>query len=106
MSFKAVQAKTSKEKKDFSRPWGKTSFLSIQSKGNDSLPDNRVYFQDFNSLKNNFAEISNYRNFVFQIWPKLNYESHKEYAKQIKLKPKLEKMIKKDPSEIQMLRYK
>ena len=38
------------------------------------------------------ALIRNYREFIFQIWPKLNYEAHKEHQRHLKDKPKFESL--------------
>lgn len=57
--------------------------------------DKRVFFQKlpFNILhlegssnEEELSLINNYRDFVFQIWPKLNFEAHKEYRKALRMK--------------------
>ena len=64
--------------------------------------DNRIFFQTlpFNLVElaakqnndENLAVIQNYRDFIFQVWPKLNYEAHKEYRRLKKEKPKYDVM--------------
>lgn len=90
---------------------------SFQRRQNDDISgvlsaigftDHRIFFQNlpFNifhtrSLQNlhneeNLALIRNYRDFVFQIWPRLNYEAHKEYRKHLKDRAKYMKKKKSD----------
>ena len=72
--------------------------------------DHRIFFQNmpFHLLnlektqsEENLTLIRNYRDFVFQIWPKLNYEANKEYRKVMKEKSKYESMRNSDVKENQ-----
>ena len=61
--------------------------------------DQSIYFQDVPALEfskdSGTVQISNmvnYRDFVFKICPKLNFEFHKEYKKSMKYFKKLKKL--------------
>lgn len=71
--------------------------------------DTRLFFQvmpfnllQFDGLANEdeLSIVNNYRDFVFQVWPKLNFEAHKEYRKALRNKKKYDVMKNSnDPAE-------
>jgi hypothetical protein len=66
--------------------------------------DENVYFQvipeslweDMNKNKVSSSFLTNYREFIFQIWPKISFEAHKEFRKALKQKKKLMSNTEKD----------
>lgn len=66
---------------------------------NIRFADKNIYFQDVPAFEKSkkypqqrIANMINYRDFVFRICPKLNYEFHKEYKKSMKFYKKLKKL--------------
>ena len=56
-----------------------------------TLPFNLISSES-SPLEDSLPLVRNYRDFIFQIWPRLNYEAHKEYSKLLKDKFKYDEM--------------
>ncbi|KAL4466941.1 hypothetical protein ABPG74_010538 [Tetrahymena malaccensis] len=74
-------------------------YLEKQSKSifsNVSNQDQQI------SLKpeDNIFSIKNYREYVFQIWPKLDYDTHKKYSKLLEEKNQIQKKLKSSKDNI------
>ncbi|EAR96945.2 cation channel family protein (macronuclear) [Tetrahymena thermophila SB210] len=50
--------------------------------------------------EDNVFSIKNYREYVFQIWPKLDYDAHKKYSKLLEEKNQIQKKLKSSKDNI------